>query len=99
LADKLHPSQIHGIYHSLQAVLGQSNAGLKSGSLLQNSNGIGVGELLYNGTEVYLDDILVYGDTPKEYLDNLPFPEAIQESMVALLPRESAPSGSWSSLG
>jgi hypothetical protein len=26
----------------------------------------------------YLDDILVYGDTPKEYLDNRKTPEAIQ---------------------
>jgi hypothetical protein len=28
-------------------------------------------ELLYNGVEVYLDDVIVYGSTEREYLDNL----------------------------
>jgi transposase InsO family protein len=47
--------------------------GLKgSGSYFQAQMASVIGsELLYNGTEVYLDDILVYGDTPQEYLDNL----------------------------
>jgi hypothetical protein len=29
------------------------------------------GDLLYNGVDVYLDDIIVYGATEREYLDNL----------------------------
>jgi hypothetical protein len=49
-------------------------------------------ELLYNGTEVYLDDILVYGDTPQEYLDNRKTPEGDSRSMVCCCLRRSAPS-------
>jgi hypothetical protein len=45
-------------------------------------------ELLYNGTEVYLDDILVYGDTPQEYLDNRKTPEAIQGVWCAAVSEE-----------
>jgi hypothetical protein len=47
--------------------------GLKgSGSYFQSKmNEVIGGELLFNGVEVYLDDILVYGNTQREYLDNL----------------------------
>jgi hypothetical protein len=49
-------------------------------------------ELLYNGTEVYLDDILVYGDTPQEYLDNSQNSWKGSRSMVCCCLRRSAPS-------
>jgi hypothetical protein len=42
----------------------------------------------YNGTEVYLDDILVYGDTPQEYLDNPQNPGRIQGVWCAAVSEE-----------
>jgi hypothetical protein len=40
-------------------------------------------------TEVYLDDILVYGDTPQEYLEPQLLEETIKEYGVLLSPKSA----------
>jgi transposase InsO family protein len=58
----------NGLYESNRVPMGLKNAGAYFQQAMADEV---VGEILYNGTELYIDDILVHGQTDKEFLKRL----------------------------